>query len=94
MFGVGPGRGTAVDTDFLAQIEPDAAEGIVRAAGRNLAVYIPSLAYCGDNGAMIAHSGVLRLKKGWTIHPKQATYFQKMRVDEEPYERINQQSKL
>ena len=44
--------------------------------------------FAGDNGAMIAHSGLLRLKRGWTIKPGQVAYFQKMRVDEEPFHRI------
>ncbi|HDR53731.1 MAG TPA: tRNA (adenosine(37)-N6)-threonylcarbamoyltransferase complex transferase subunit TsaD [archaeon] len=41
--------------------------------------------FAGDNGVMIAHSGWLRFRKGWMLKPEQAGYFQKMRVNEEPY---------
>ncbi len=57
-----------------------------RARGVRMFVVPPEFA--GDNGAMIAHSGLTRLEKGWTIKPGQVDYFQKMRVDEEPYWQI------
>jgi tRNA A37 threonylcarbamoyltransferase TsaD len=37
--------------------------------------------FAGDNGAMIAYSGYLSAKKGFTIPPEKAEVFQKMRVD-------------
>jgi glycoprotease/Kae1 family metallohydrolase len=37
--------------------------------------------FAGDNGAMIAYSGYLSLKKGFTIPPEKVNIFQKMRID-------------
>ncbi|MBR9681506.1 MAG: tRNA (adenosine(37)-N6)-threonylcarbamoyltransferase complex transferase subunit TsaD [Candidatus Altiarchaeota archaeon] len=55
---------------------------------RGAEMFVVPAEFAGDNGAMIAHSGLLRLKKGWTIKPEQIAYFQRMRVNEEPYTRI------
>ncbi|MBR9680348.1 MAG: tRNA (adenosine(37)-N6)-threonylcarbamoyltransferase complex transferase subunit TsaD [Candidatus Altiarchaeota archaeon] len=35
----------------------------------------------GDNGAMIAYNGKISLKKGFSIKPEDADYFQNLRVD-------------
>ncbi len=42
----------------------------------------------GDNGAMIAYSGYLRALQGKTISPQEARYFQKLRVTDEPLEKL------
>jgi N6-L-threonylcarbamoyladenine synthase len=36
--------------------------------GHNVQVFVPDLAYCTDNAAMIAYAGFLRFKRGDTIH--------------------------
>ncbi len=38
--------------------------------------------FAGDNGAMIAYSGYLKAKQGFTIPIKKVNYFQRMRVDQ------------
>jgi len=37
--------------------------------------------FAGDNGAMIAYNGFINLKKGFSIKPKDANYFQNLRVN-------------